>query len=498
MRLFPRRLLLELHSGAGALFGVLLFVLLFSGSWSLGHDALQDWARPPAHPLQGDPLPIAQLLEIAQDKGIALDGLSVLLPSSGQKGVTFCQLHSTCTLTLNQFTGQALPSIPSLNILKDLHKSLFIGFPGRVLISLFGIVLLIVCVAGLLLHSRRWRDLLRWRRDRGLRLSVFDLHGLIGIWIIPWLLVFAVTGAFSGLGALGTLLLSPVAYPEEPRQAFVDLLGAPPSAAPGQSSVYSIDIDHLLATEARLSPEFTVQQIKLNHWGDSQASVELAGVRYGLPSTLNFERHLYVLGDTNTFVVTSSKQHGFWTRAFIAIQPLHFGEYLWLGSGWAALLHSLHLAVGLLACLLCASGLYLWGQRRRAQTHWNVAVFSRVAEGVCGGLTVAAALLLLSLQVLSPQWYTEKWVGWIFWVSWASSLLIALILPSRLRLLPVFLNLAGFACLLAVALHLYSWLTANQRPPFATDLSLLVCGLLLCRSTWWLTRAPALPRHSDL
>lgn len=42
-----RRLLAEVHGGAGAVLGVLLFVVLFSGCWSLGAEALQTWARPP-------------------------------------------------------------------------------------------------------------------------------------------------------------------------------------------------------------------------------------------------------------------------------------------------------------------------------------------------------------------------------------------------------------------------------------------------------------------
>lgn len=495
MRLPSRRLLLELHGGAGALFGVLLFVLLFSGSWTLAHEALQEWARPPAMSLREEPLPVARLLEVARDQGIGLDDVSILLPGAGQSGVTFCEPRGGCRLTLDRFTGQPLPSFASLDILKDLHKSFFIGFPGRVLVSLFGIVLLILCVAGLLLHSRRWRDLLRWRRNRGLRLSLFDLHGLIGMWAFPWLLMFAVTGAFSGLGALGTLLLSPVAYPQAPRQAFIDLLGAPPPAASGQSAIYSIDIDRLLADDARRAPDFTVQQLKFSHWGDREASVELGGVRHGLPSTVNFERHLYRLADGRLLVASSSAHQGFWTRAFIAIQPLHFGQYLWLGSGWAASLRGLHLGMGLAACLLCASGLFLWGQRRAANPRWNAVLLPRMAEGVCGGLTVAAASLLLSLQALPPQLRAGSWPGWLLWGVWAGSLLLAVVPPRPWRPLPILLALAGLACVLAVGLHLYAWLAIGQWPPLVADLSLLVCALLLCRPTWWLTRAPVARRH---
>ncbi|MGV8664032.1 PepSY domain-containing protein, partial [Pseudomonas aeruginosa] len=81
--------------------------------------------------------------------------------------------------------------------------SLFVGFPGRVLVSLFGVSLLLLCLAGVLLHSHRWRDLRRWRRDRGLRLALSDLHGLSGLRGRPWLLLVGCTTPLRGLRDIG-------------------------------------------------------------------------------------------------------------------------------------------------------------------------------------------------------------------------------------------------------------------------------------------------------
>ncbi|MBW6194757.1 PepSY domain-containing protein, partial [Pseudomonas aeruginosa] len=146
-------------------------------------------------------------------------------------------------------------------------------------VSLFGVSLLLLCLAGVLLHSRRWRDLRRWRRDRGLRLALFDLHGLIGIWGLPWLLLFGFTGALSGLGALGTLLLAPVAYPQEPNRVFVELMGPPPPAAEGRPLATRIDLDRLLAGDAVRAPGFVAQRLSLSHAGDVAGSVEIAGIQ---------------------------------------------------------------------------------------------------------------------------------------------------------------------------------------------------------------------------
>ncbi|HEB4016190.1 TPA: PepSY domain-containing protein, partial [Pseudomonas aeruginosa] len=441
-----RPLLLSLHGGAGALFGVLLFVVLFSGAWSLGHDDLREWLRAPAQ-AGGEALALERLLERAGEEGVDIGDATLLLPAPGHAAFSVCDARLDCRLDLDPASGRVLPPTPALDLLLNLHKSLFVGFPGRVLVSLIGVSLLLLCLAGVLLHSRRWRDLRRWRRDRGLRLALFDLHGLIGIWGLPWLLLFGFTGALSGLGALGTLLLAPVAYPQEPNRVFVELMGPPPPAAEGRPLASRIDLDRLLAGDAVRAPGFVAQRLSLSHAGDVAGSVEIAGIQRGLPSTANFERHRYRLADGALLGERSSAQRGFWLRAFIAVQPLHFAQYQWLGPGWSAALRGLHLAMGLGACLLCASGLYLWLQRRASAPDARVRLLQRLSQGFCAGLVAAAALLLLGLQLAPSELLAGPWPGRLFLVLWAAAGLAALLLPGDWPLARGLLGVAGLACL---------------------------------------------------
>ncbi|EPB6965360.1 TPA: PepSY-associated TM helix domain-containing protein, partial [Pseudomonas aeruginosa] len=475
-----RPLLLSLHGGAGALFGVLLFVVLFSGAWSLGHDDLREWLRAPAQ-AGGEALALERLLERAGEEGVDIRDATLLLPAPGHAAFSVCDARLDCRLDLDPASGRVLPPMPALDLLLNLHKSLFVGFPGRVLVSLFGVSLLLLCLAGVLLHSRRWRDLRRWRRDRGLRLALFDLHGLIGIWGLPWLLLFGFTGALSGLGALGTLLLAPVAYPQEPNRVFVELMGPPPPAAEGRPLATRIDLDRLLAGEAVRAPGFVAQRLSLSHAGDVAGSVEIAGIQRGLPSTANFERHRYRLADGALLGERSSAQRGFWLRAFIAVQPLHFAQYQWLGPGWSAALRGLHLAMGLGACLLCASGLYLWLQRRASAPDARVRLLQRLSQGFCAGLVAAAALLLLGLQLAPSELLAGPWPGRLFLVLWAAAGLAALLLPGDWPLARGLLGVAGLACLAAAVAHLAPWLMRGRLPALGPDLTLILCGALLIR-----------------
>ncbi|MBF3158696.1 PepSY domain-containing protein, partial [Pseudomonas aeruginosa] len=146
-----RPLLLSLHGGAGALFGVLLFVVLFSGAWSLGHDDLREWLRAPAQ-AGGETLALERLLERAGEEGVDIRDATLLLPAPGHAAFSVCDARLDCRLDLDPASGRVLPPTPALDLLLNLHKSLFVGFPGRVLVSLFGVSLLLLCLAGVLLH----------------------------------------------------------------------------------------------------------------------------------------------------------------------------------------------------------------------------------------------------------------------------------------------------------------------------------------------------------
>lgn len=100
-----RPLLLSLHGGAGALFGVLLFVVLFSGAWSLGHDDLREWLRAPAQ-ARGEALALERLLERAGEEGVDIRDATLLLPAPGHAAFSVCDARLDCRLDLDPASGR--------------------------------------------------------------------------------------------------------------------------------------------------------------------------------------------------------------------------------------------------------------------------------------------------------------------------------------------------------------------------------------------------------
>lgn len=480
-----------LHRGAGALFGVVLFVVLFSGTWSLAFDSMQGWWRPPPVAIARPTLPLDALVARAAALGVPLRDARIVLPQPDDPAIRFCDARQACTLALDPATGEPLADSGRAALLVTLHKTLFAGFPGRIVVSLWGVVLLMLIVAGLVVHRRRWPDAARIRRGNGLRVALFDLHAWIGLWGSPWLVLFAFTGALSGLGALGTVSLAGVAYPGQPQRAFAELLGGPPPATAGGAWQHAPDLDALLRSDAARVPDFRREAVVLHRWGDANASIEIAGTADGLPSTALFERHLYRAADGRWLADVTSRGRGFWLRAFIAVQPLHFAQYGWVGA-IGGVLRALHFVMGLAACALCATGLHLWIERRRAQRDRSADVLAALAVGVCGGLVLAGGVLLFAGRALPDGARVDHALALLFWAVWGGAVALAAGVADRAAWLRVLMRAAGVSYGLAGATHCAIALLGAGEPVYwPIDASLVLFGALLLRAA---RRPPSAPR----
>ena len=283
MNAVARRALAALHRGCGALFGCALFVILFTGCWSLAGDSFTLWWN--GVTMSGEQRPLAQLLDDA--KAYGEDGAApyVMLPSARYPVIRFCRAPEDCALALSAVSGRPISLTAPTTLLVTLHKNLFLGFPGRVFLSLFCIAFTVLLISGIALHGRRLRQLLQLRRRQGLRVLLFDLHNLLGLWCYPWLVMFALTGALSGLGALGTVLLADRVSPGAPQRVMAQLMGgaqpAPPLSDAGRT------LAQTMVALRHQTPEFTPQILQRAPDG---ALLVVGGVTRGIPSSALFEQ----------------------------------------------------------------------------------------------------------------------------------------------------------------------------------------------------------------
>ena len=290
------------------------------------------------------------------------------------------------------------------------------------------------------------------------------------------MLLFGITGALSGLGALGTLTLAGQAFPGAPQQAFMQLLGAPPEVRAQPAPPKALDLDRLLQDDAAAHPGFVLQSVTLHRWGAPDAWLEVAGIAPGLPSTAVFERRAYRGDDGQPLGVSSASGRGFWLRAFIAVQPLHFADYRWLPQV-APMLRALHFGMALGAAGLVLSGLFMWLERRRRNGGAGWQVLLRLVVGGGGGLLAATAMLLCAGALASFGVLPGSTLAWWFWCSWSASLLLAFAVPAQRQPVRPLLAVTGLALLGAAALHLGASLQHASLSLWPVDLVLSLGGI---------------------
>ncbi len=417
------------HGWAGAALGAMLFIICISGALAVLKPELRRWEMPSERSVfstafaiddvfqQGRhafPLASAWRLEWPDDHTPTLRIQAAGPQQRGREPVPALSFPFAAPL-YGDLSG----------LLSRLHSNLYAGFPGRILVSLFGFGLTLLVLGGLVLHPRQAGSVLRLRRRSGLRTLAYDSHKLAGLWLLPLLLLIATTGIFSGLGALGTVQLAPYAFPDQPGRVMQELMPSYARPALGQAADMA-SLDELLRRHHHAQPGFQMHSMTVHHWGDSHAYATVQGTQRWQLSTPLFERYHYALADLSLLHHDSAAQRGLFTQGFIAIQPLHFAQYAGPASRW------LHALGGLAAALLAASGVWLWLQR-----HTKAPPGPRRAPWLAGlmlGLMLACCTLF-AVTALSPDTWPlrARWQSWSFALAWISGLLACLLPVTSLR-----------------------------------------------------------------
>jgi uncharacterized iron-regulated membrane protein len=260
------------------------------------------------------------------------------------------QVHRTL---LNPYTGEIAGEQPAdagvTHFLLSLHRELLIGLPGTLLLGVMGLLFVAALVSGVVLYGP-FIGRMKFgtvRTDRSPRLRWLDLHNLLGIATVAWMLVVGSTGVMNTL--------------EEP------LFGA---------------------WQARQLPSL------LNQYGGKKPPARLASVnaavaaaRKALPATVptsvgfpgsrfstphhylvwmhgetRLTTHLFtpVLIDAATGQLTDARGLPWYLRVLEVSRPLHFGDY----GGWP--LKVIWALFDVAAIAVLGSGIYLWFDRRRS------------------------------------------------------------------------------------------------------------------------------------
>jgi len=227
-------------------------------------------------------------------------------------------------------------------VMFKLHVDLFAGLPGTLFLGSMGLLFVVATVSGVVLYAPFMRRLSfgTVRRDRTARTKWLDLHNLLGVVTLVWVLVVGATGVINtlaqplfGLWRNGEL---------------ADMV-APYKDAPPLRDIGSVE--RALATAAAAAPHMSRRFVAYPGSDYSSAHHYAVFMRGNTPLTARLIKPALV--DAETGALTDMRDLPWYLVTLLISQPLHFGDYggLPMKILWALL--------DILTIVVLGSGLYL-------------------------------------------------------------------------------------------------------------------------------------------
>jgi len=376
--------LFVLHSWAGIVTGLLMFIVCFSGAVVVFKNEIDLWANPSLAqlPRTDKPASLDAVLTQLHTRYPGATVETIALPDAVNPSYfAFVRERgappSTRTkVALRSDTGAVVGPVDSQlgQYLRMLHVFLFFG--PRWIVGFLGAAMLVLIVTGIVIHRKILAELFTQRWGRSFRVVMSDLHKSAGIWGLFFHILIATTGAWMGLAPLfeqGYKYVTTANSGTSGTDAAKPTKPGRKASGDAAEPVQMQSLDALYATAQQAVPGLEARYVSMRRWGTDTAEAGFTG---------NLSDHLASTArvDINAATGVPKKVHdprtaGFWSLVNGLMEPLHFGDFGGLALKW------LYFLLGMTPAFLSISGTLIWLDARQQRR--------RDAEAAGGGIAAA-------------------------------------------------------------------------------------------------------------
>lgn len=444
------RIFWDVHAWGGVLSALALHVMVFCGAFALFHPELDYWSMPratlraPGVGVRLDPL-VEQLAR--EEKPLVAQRLAFELERAGVTGY-LARGGPPKYFYLDATTARLEPARSSIgSFLYGLHY-LRVVPRGIYVAGFVAMAFLLAVVTGLFIHAKDLvRQWFRFRPEHAPRTWSSDLHKVLGVFGLPYQLLYAWTGA--------VLCLAPLAI--EPAVLRAVFRGHPEAAravqdggflrpmASGRPNTTLPSLDAFVGAAKARYPGFEPDFVALEHVGDADSYASVYGAVPGVPfGTVELA---FRAEDGSLLHAHGPGTSTAWQRFNAWFFGLHFARF----GGYGV--KALYAALALLTCVVIVTGNVVWLERRdTSRSSGGNRILERLTTGVAAGLATATSALFAANRLLPGTLESRGVVEEaIFWGAWAGALMLAFGKSAPRRIASIELILAGALFALAVA-----------------------------------------------
>lgn len=330
---------------------------------------------------QGDSLQRASLDNIVADSLARRPGDAVqfLIGDIEDPDLWFLRLgekidapEASAFYTYDARTGAFLSAYPVnegiMNIILRLHLDMFAGLPGMLFLGFMGLLLVFSLISGAVVYGpyMRRHEFGTVRHERSRRLRWLDLHNLLGIVTLIWLLVVGFTGVVNTLSI-------PIFNHWQSTQ-LADMTAPYRNQSPFTEAA---SVDKAVATALAAEPDMRISFMAFPGNDFASPNHFVAYMQGMTPLTSKLLKPLLI--DAQSGKLANSAEMPWYVSALLLSQPLHFGDYggLPLKIVWALL--------DILAIIVLGSGIYLWLKKRKQSLEASLQNFEQIATTKSAG-----------------------------------------------------------------------------------------------------------------
>ncbi|MCM5661400.1 PepSY-associated TM helix domain-containing protein [Galbibacter mesophilus] len=249
----------KIHSWIGIRLSILFFIVCFSGTLAtLSHE--MDWLFNPSIRATPQKELASRNLIAANFKEKYPEGKMTYWTRPNE--AYLCDIiykeenGNNSYVFANPYTGeiQGESKLTVQRFFRDLHYYLFIPFQiGHFTVLIFAFLLFISFATALVFYKKWWRKLFELQTGKGSLVFFRSLHRLVGLWSVPFSILFSVTGIWYFLERTDTGNIGTISNPKNPeikneRQV---------------EDIKSIDFDRAIITAKKAIPNLKTSNINI-------------------------------------------------------------------------------------------------------------------------------------------------------------------------------------------------------------------------------------------
>ena len=411
--------------------------------------------------------------------------VEVTLPSFKDKAIAINDQTSK-TIYINPNTNEVLNTNGETNFITNFFNNIHVGrnIPkiGTILMGIASIFMIFLCLSGVIL----WMN--NKRKDKSKEKFYFKWHKNLSLTLLPYILVFSLTGAM-----LGFMLSSstPIVYSasETKETNLRKLVG--PILFPRDVNVkpspkeQMLEISKLLKIAQKQYPNLVIDKFKLFSWGERNAKIKFFGY---------LENNRYITGNINrmnielkgsTGEVLSKKELENSNLGNKILSTFYFLHFI---PDETLVLRIFYFIFGIIMAVSLSFGFLIYSENKAKKAKGDenyYSILNKLAMATMIGIIPASCLTMFLYWYLPFNMFERPtWLQGSFYALWAGTLCYAVLKDNVLKVINHLLFLSTILLFLTVVFHgvstgFYPWVSFQVKlwDVFFVDTLLLVFAL---------------------